>query len=149
MCEKIMHDNRANFRSEHDMRQIRTPQTRMALSPSDRFDSGFHNEELSQYFDRNSRFPESPVNVERTGMHSGKGPLSFRRSDERLREVVCDRLTDDPFIDATDIEVEVNNCEVVLKGTVDNMDARRRTEDIVDGINGVVHVANCLRLRNR
>jgi len=41
------------------------------------------------------------------GPHAGRGPKGYQRSDERIREDVCDRLTEHPAIDASEIEVEV------------------------------------------
>jgi hypothetical protein len=30
--------------------------------------------------------------------HRGRGPKGYTRSDDRIREEVCDRLTDDPVV---------------------------------------------------
>src|SRR5690606_19937537 len=35
--------------------------------------------------------------------HRGKGPRNYTRSDDRIKEDINDRLSDDPFIDASDI----------------------------------------------
>ena len=37
--------------------------------------------------------------------YAGRGPRGYRRSDDRIGEDVCDRLTDDPALDASGIEV--------------------------------------------
>ena len=66
--------------------------------------------------------------------HRGRGPKGYSRSDERIREDVSDRLTDDPYIDASDIEVSVSNREVTLSGAVDSREARRRAEDIAESV---------------
>lgn len=79
--------------------------------------------------------------------HRGRGPKGYQRSDERIREEVNERLTDDPQVDASDIDVEVSNREVTLSGTVDSRSARRRAEDLVESISGVTHVQNNLRVR--
>src|SRR5256885_12501149 len=39
----------------------------------------------------------------------GRGPKGYRRSDERIREEVMERLTFSPDIDASDVEVEVQD----------------------------------------
>ena len=49
----------------------------------------------------------------------GKGPKGYERSDERLKEVICERLTDDDDIDASEISVEIRNGEVTLSGSVE------------------------------
>ena len=80
------------------------------------------------------------------GGHRGKGPKSFTRSDERIREAVCEALTDDDHVDASHIEVVVQNGEVMLTGTVDDRAQKRRAEDIVERVGGVHDVQNNLRL---
>ena len=50
--------------------------------------------------------------------HRGRGPKNYKRSDERIREDVCDRLSDDGMVDASEIEVKVSGAEVTLDGTV-------------------------------
>jgi len=78
--------------------------------------------------------------------HRGRGPKGYTRSDERIREDVSDRLTDDPYVDASEIEVNVSGSEVTLTGTVDSREARRRAEDIAESVGGVTHVQNNLRV---
>jgi len=77
---------------------------------------------------------------------AGRGPKGYRRSDERITEDICDRLTQDPYIDATGITVETKDGEVVLEGTVTNRDSKRRAEDIADSCAGVKEVQNRLRI---
>jgi BON domain len=79
--------------------------------------------------------------------HGGKGPRGYRRSDARIEEDVNDRLTDDPWVDASDVTVTVAEGEVTLDGTVDSRQAKRRAEDCADAIAGVKHVQNNLRVR--
>lgn len=83
---------------------------------------------------------------EREGSFVGRGPKGYQRSDGRIREDVCDRLTDAPFLDATDIDVTVNNGEVTLSGTVPNREDKRRSEDLIDQVPGVREVHNNLRV---
>lgn len=77
--------------------------------------------------------------------HRGRGPKAYVRSDERIREDVNDRLTDDNWIDASNIDVTVSEGEVTLSGTVSDRHSKRRAEDVTDGITGVKHVQNNLR----
>lgn len=83
----------------------------------------------------------------RYGAHRGKGPRGYNRSDERIHEDINDRLSDDPFLDASDIEVSVNNREVTLSGKVDTRTSKRRAEDIVESVSGVTHIENRMRVR--
>jgi hypothetical protein len=80
------------------------------------------------------------------GPHRGRGPKGYKRSDERIFEDVNDRLTDDPMVDASDVEVRVENGEVTLNGTVASRFAKRRAEDCADSVAGVGHVQNNLRI---
>ncbi|MFA7603406.1 MAG: BON domain-containing protein [Novosphingobium sp.] len=78
--------------------------------------------------------------------HRGRGPRDYIRSDERIREDANDRLTDDARVDASNVTVAVDKCEVTLNGTVTSRQAKRRAEDLVDAISGVKHVQNNLRV---
>jgi osmotically-inducible protein OsmY len=80
------------------------------------------------------------------GGYRGREPRGYKRSDERIREDLNDRLTDAPYLDASDIDVSVNNCEVTLSGTVENRLAKRRAEDIAESVSGVTNVQNSLRV---
>ena len=80
------------------------------------------------------------------GNYRGKGPRGYTRSDERIREDINDRLTDYSHLDASDIEVAVNDGAVILTGWVENRWAKRSAEDIVDTVSGVKDVQNHLRV---
>jgi osmotically-inducible protein OsmY len=79
--------------------------------------------------------------------YRGRGPKGYQRSDERIREDVNDRLTDDPHVDASDIEISVSGREVTLSGTVNSRFEKRRAEDIAEAVSGVANVQNNLHLR--
>lgn len=78
--------------------------------------------------------------------HRGRGPKGYVRSDERIREDVSDRLSDDWRVDASDIEVSVEAGEVTLSGFVSSREDKRRAEDLADDCSGVKHVQNNLRI---
>jgi osmotically-inducible protein OsmY len=84
----------------------------------------------------------------RDGEHRGRGPSGYRRSDERIREDVSDRLSDDSWIDASNIEVQVANGEVTLNGTVHDRQDKRHAEDLAERVSGVAHVQNNLRVKS-
>ena len=79
--------------------------------------------------------------------HRGRGPKGYQRSDERILEDVNDRLTDDPHIDASEIDVSVSNREVTLNGTVNSRFEKRHAEDLAESVSGVGHVQNNLRVQ--
>ena len=80
---------------------------------------------------------------------AGRGPKGYRRSDERIREEICERLTEDWRIDASEVEVTVANGEVTLAGEVRRRDDKRHAEDLVESISGVRDVNNELRVSRR
>ena len=83
----------------------------------------------------------------RNGQHRGKGPKNYTRSEDRIREDVSDKLTDDSFLDASGIEVSVKNGDVTLSGYVDSRYAKHRAEDLAEDVTGVKDVQNNLRVR--
>ena len=104
---------------------------------SDEVSSWFGDEEAEKRRERDRRF---------SGHHRGKGPRNYSRSDERIKDDINDRLSDDPFVDATDIDVTVSNGEVTLTGTVDHRSTKRRAEDLAESVSGVKNVENRLRV---
>lgn len=83
------------------------------------------------------------------GRYQGYGPRNYTRSDERITEELNERLTDDPDIDAGDINVRVSNGMVTLEGTVDDRWMKHRAEDIADSCSGVKDVTNSIRVVSR
>ncbi|HEU4532764.1 MAG TPA: BON domain-containing protein, partial [Polyangiaceae bacterium] len=79
--------------------------------------------------------------------HRGRGPRGYQRSDERIREEVCDCLTDHHEIDASEIHVEVKDGEVTLTGTVDERRVKFLAEQIAESVGGVQEIHNQLRVR--
>jgi hypothetical protein len=76
----------------------------------------------------------------------GRGPKGYKRSDDRIRDEICDRMTEDPHLDASEIEVDVIEGEVTLSGSVMSRDQKRRAEDVAERISGVRDVTNQLRV---
>jgi osmotically-inducible protein OsmY len=94
-----------------------------------------------------------------SGMESfeGRGPKGYTRpgdrdavrskvEDERLQEDVCERLTDEAWVDPSDIEVTVRHREVTLSGTVCDSDQQRRAADVAQATIGITNVINNLRI---
>jgi osmotically-inducible protein OsmY len=80
------------------------------------------------------------------GPHAGKGPRGYQRSDERIREDVCERMAECGELDAGEIEVRVSNAEVTLLGTVRERYDKRLAEDLADQVSGVREVHNQIRV---
>lgn len=90
--------------------------------------------------------PAQQRGYERHGRFAGLGPKGYQRSDERLREEICDRLTADPDIDASGLTVTVKDSEVTIEGRVADRQMKRGAEDCIENISGVRQVHNRLRV---
>jgi hypothetical protein len=97
---------------------------------------GFHGTDMGM------GMPDEP-----RGPHYGKGPKGYKRSDDRTREDVCDAIAHQGFIDASDVEVKVEDGIVTLGGTVAHRDDKRRLEHLAEQCRGVHEVHNGLRLK--
>jgi hypothetical protein len=83
----------------------------------------------------------------RQPQNRGKGPRNYNRSDTRIREDIQEVLQDDPYIDGSEIEVTVDNGDVIVSGTVNDKNMKRRVEDVLDNLPGIKNVE--IRLRTR
>lgn len=83
----------------------------------------------------------------RGGPYSGVGPRSYRRSDKRIFDDVCERLSRHGHIDASEIEVKVENGEVTLDGHVPDRVTKRLAEYVSETVAGVHDVHNQLRIQ--
>ena len=77
----------------------------------------------------------------------GKGPKGYTRSDERLKEDICERLTHHPAIDASDVEIEAKQGVVTLTGSVTQRQAKHQIEDLVEDVSGVKDIENRISVR--
>jgi hypothetical protein len=82
------------------------------------------------------------------GRFIGRGPKGYRRSDERIREDVCEMLTRHPEIDASDVEVDVRDHVVSLRGSVPERRMKRMAEDIIENLSGVDDVNNEIKVKS-
>lgn len=80
------------------------------------------------------------------GLHSGKGPKGYRRSDERIREEINEALTRHPEVDASEVEVSVKDAVVTLSGTIESRQMKQLAEDCTAKVSGVKDVKNELRI---
>jgi osmotically-inducible protein OsmY len=75
----------------------------------------------------------------------GRGPKGYKRSDDRIKEDLSERI-EDQGIDASEVEVQVSNGEVILSGTVHERQVRFQLEHLADQISGVKDVTNNIRV---
>ncbi|MFA9441176.1 BON domain-containing protein [Uliginosibacterium sp. sgz301328] len=75
-----------------------------------------------------------------------KGPKGYTRSDDRLREDICERLTFAHHLDVSDVSVTVQDGKVTLEGTVPDRRSKHAIEDVVDESWGVREIDNRVRI---
>jgi hypothetical protein len=97
---------------------------------------------------RPARAPARPV-VRPTagGGFAGLAPRGYRRSDVRVRDEVCDRFTENAYLDPREIDVEVHGGQVTLSGAVASRTQRGLAEDLARAVPGVEEVRNRLVVR--
>ena len=71
------------------------------------------------------------------GPQPERGPDDGRRTDERIREDVCQWMSDDARLDTREIDARVQDGDVTLEGRVEHRAARRLAEDIAAAVPGV------------
>ncbi|WP_454738321.1 BON domain-containing protein [Cupriavidus necator] len=74
------------------------------------------------------------------------GPKGYQRSDERIREEICERLAHARHVDVRDVEVEVQGGVVRLTGNVQDRRQKYCIEEVVDDVFGVREIHNAIRL---
>lgn len=79
--------------------------------------------------------------------HTGRGPRGYQRADNSIYEDVCETLSLSRDVDASDIEVEVKDGCIYLKGSVDSRNTKRMAELEIENISGVRDVQNLLTIR--
>jgi hypothetical protein len=84
--------------------------------------------------------------VENIKSFLGIGPDAYHRTDESVREEVCEALSRHPEVNAADIEVEVKDGHVILLGTVESRLMKRQAQDAVAHAQGVQEVRNELTI---
>ena len=74
----------------------------------------------------------------------GRSPKGYVRSDERIREDLCDRLAYE--LDASEVEINVVDGEVTIVGTVSDRQTKFQIEAIADRVSGVKEIHNQLTI---
>lgn len=78
-----------------------------------------------------------------------KGPKGYTRSDERIKEDVCDCISRADELDSSDIEVTVTKGEVTLAGTVPDRQMKFFAEQLCENVSAVTDVTNNLRVKRQ
>lgn len=77
---------------------------------------------------------------------TGTGPRGWQRRDHRIHDDVCAHLTDDGYVDVSEVEVVVHQGEVILTGTVADRRQHDRAIRIAELTRGVVGVISRVRI---
>jgi hypothetical protein len=85
--------------------------------------------------------------AQQSGPFRGYGPRTYRKSDARLHEDVCEALTADEQLDARNIEVSVADGIVRLVGRAQSNADRRRAEELSARCAGVLDVQNQIKVK--
>lgn len=81
--------------------------------------------------------------------HFGKGPKGYQRSEARIKEEACEILTRNHELDASEIEVELKDRCLYLKGEVASRGDKRLAEELVEDIAGIDDVQNQLTVKKK
>jgi osmotically-inducible protein OsmY len=93
--------------------------------------------EYTSYGNRGNRNPDN------------RGPKGYSRSDDRIKDEVCECFMRAQSFDPGEIEVEVKNGEVTLSGEVDDREDKFNAERTAHSVMGVKDVNNNLRCGSR
>lgn len=75
------------------------------------------------------------------------GPKGYQRSDERMREEICDELMQTDHIDSSEVTVEVTSGKVTLDGSVPERWMTHAIEDLAAACPGVQEVDAWIRIK--
>ena len=160
MNDKFGRDNRLpneRYRDNRDDRisEDRFGEDRWLRSPEHEFEtSGPYRQPQGDGWNRAPRggyqgyapSPYIPAATAARGGYSGRGPKGYTRTDDRIKEDVCERLSWNDEVDATELTVTVEAGEVTLEGTVETRHMKRLAEDIAEEVVGVHDVHNRIRV---
>lgn len=114
-------------------------------SGNEKLNYGYHKDHMLDNndwaYNKRFRFGEENAN------HFGKGPKGYTRKDEKIKEDVCDSLTENIWVDASDIEVSVDHGIVKLEGKTTDRSQKKAAEACVEDISGVKDVLNYLTIK--
>ena len=74
--------------------------------------------------------------------------LAQKESDDLIYDLVRRRLTSDPEVKGANLQVEVKDGAVTLKGVVPSEKAKSKAEKVTKKVKGVKSVSNQLQVRS-
>lgn len=81
--------------------------------------------------------------------HVERPAKAYARSDASIREDVRECMEGDPLLDASAIDVQVENGDVTLTGAVAEQSELHRAQSVAEQVHGVKNVRNDLEIRAR
>lgn len=75
-----------------------------------------------------------------------RAPKGYRRSDERICEILCERLIHATHVDPSEVSVDVSGAKVTLEGSVPDRRMKHAIEDIAADCYGITDVVNRIRV---
>lgn len=94
-------------------------------------------------------FENGEITNKISGDQRGRGPRGYMRNDTRVHDDVCEILSRDHRVDASNIEVSVQSGIVTLNGKVDDRQTKRLAGQIIEFVPGVKDIHNLLEFDRR
>jgi hypothetical protein len=79
--------------------------------------------------------------------YAGIGPKGYRRSDRSIKEEASETLFWSPDVDASELELDVQDGCIFLKGFVDSRHAKKLAQELIESLSGVNDVQNQLIIK--
>lgn len=92
-------------------------------------------------------FSQQQQQMQQMQRRIARGPKGYKRSDERIKEDVCDQLAHCDDLDPSEIEVSVTNADVTLSGTIPERHMKYMAEQIAERVSGVNEIHNQMRVK--
>lgn len=150
--EDEMDLDEVDFRPDHGEGYDRTYRRNEPPRDNDlgRGPQGTHWDEQTPQMDNFARSELRPdLHPEKRGLYYGVGPVGWKRNDEKLKDLVCKVLYQSHEVDPSEMEVEVKDGVVTLKGQIESRGMRNVAEDLILSVPGVVDVFTNLKFKNK
>jgi hypothetical protein len=112
------------------------------LSPSGEFSDDDEPSYVNEY--NLGEYPEQRPSPSLDVNYRGIGPKGYQAKRFKIIEDACEILARDKYLDASNIQVGLDNGVLVLRGEVLSRSDKKRAEALVENIPGIVDVANYL-----